>query len=48
MTNKEAGKYLVQLYADYEHYAREKYMSVSQKYSEAIAMAIMALESKGE
>ena len=48
MTEKEAGKYLVELYADYERYASKLNYSVSQKYSEAVSMAIMALKPKEE
>lgn len=46
MTEKEAGYYLVNLYADYERYADKLHYSVSQKYSEAVSMAIMALKPK--
>lgn len=48
MTEKEAGKYLVELYADYERYTSKLGYSTSQKYSEAISMAIMALKPKEE
>lgn len=44
MTEKEAAKYLVELYAAYERYANELHYGTSQKYSEAVSMAIMALK----
>lgn len=43
MTKAEAARYLVELYSDYEHHAKELYYGTRQKYSEAIAIAIMAL-----
>lgn len=46
MTEKEAGKYLVELYANYERYASKLGYNTSQKYSEAVSMAIMALKPK--
>lgn len=46
MTEKEAGKCLVELYADYERYSNKLYYSVNKKYAEAVAMAIMALKPK--
>lgn len=46
MNEIEAGKLLINLYADYERYVYKLNYSVSQKYSEAVSMAIMALKPK--
>ena len=43
MTKAEAAKYLVEMYSEYEHYAKKLHYGTRQKYSEAIAIAIMAL-----
>lgn len=44
MTEKEASKYLVELYADYEYRTIKMNHNIHSKYSEAVAMAIMALK----
>lgn len=46
MTEKEAGKYLVELYADYERYAEKLGWTANSKYAEAVSIAIMALKPK--
>lgn len=46
MTEVEAGKYLVELYADYERLSSKMGYSTSQKYSEAVSLAIMALKAE--
>lgn len=43
MTEKEAGKCLVELFADYERLSSKLGYSTSQKYAEAVSLAIMAL-----
>lgn len=43
MTEKEAGKCLVELFADYERLSSKLGYSTSQKYAEAVSSAIMAL-----
>lgn len=43
MTEKDAAKYIVELFADYERLSSKLGYSTSQKYSEAVSIAIMAL-----
>ena len=43
MTKEDVAKYLVELYGDYERLCSKYGYSTSQKYSEAVGLAIMAL-----
>lgn len=46
MEKVEAAKALVELYSEYERLALGMHYSIRQKYSEAVAVAILSLREK--